>query len=142
MLNDLFTQDVAGNANPDFYTNDTYRYATLNDVRVALPTANGGTAFPNRINAQQPGTVIDNNPAGEENPTYDDLLAIWDGYNGTGTGTTIANASPEGWQAAPYWSATPSASGHALVGLDGGVVFDSQDYFIGGNRYYVALEVV
>ena len=46
--------------------------------------------------------------------------------------------APSGWNNNNYWSATPSASGHASVGLTYGYV---SDYV--GNRYsYVAFEVL
>ncbi|TXT21749.1 MAG: hypothetical protein FD134_2600, partial [Gallionellaceae bacterium] len=113
--------------------------ATLNGVQLALPTANGGAAYPNGINAYQPGTAIDNSPAGETNPTYDDLLAIWDGYNGTGTGTNI-NGVPSDWQGGivRYWSATPSYYEHVSVSLYDGDISDPFDT----NNNYVALQVL
>ena len=45
---------------------------------------------------------------------------------------------PSGWGSDNYWSATPSASGHARVALYNGYVGNSVD----GNRYYVAFEVL
>ena len=62
---------------------------------------------------------------------------MWDAYNGTGTGT-IANGTPSGWQANDYWSATPSASGHAFVSLTSGRVNDNTGIF----STYVALQVL
>ena len=62
---------------------------------------------------------------------------MWDAYNGTGTGT-IANGTPSGWQANDYWSATPSASGHAFVVLSLGYVYDYTDF----STLYVALQVL
>lgn len=88
---------------------ESHRYATLNGVRVALPTA--GESPARRI--LHAGTAIDNLPAGEINLPYDDLLAIWDGYNGSGAGLSSAGV-PTGWAAAPYWSATPLEFGHAM----------------------------
>lgn len=105
-------------------------------MRLALPTANGGAAYPNGIWNYQPGTAIDNDPVGEDNPAYDDLLAIWDAHNGSGTGIDI-NGTPSGWQADNYWSATPSANGHANVNLNNGNVNDNND-----NNNYVALQVL
>ena len=139
VLDGLFTQDIAGIANPGIDTTDTYRYATLNGVHLALPTANGGTAYPNGINANQPGTAYTDAGATSNGTTssYNELLAIWDAYNGTGTGTNI-NGTPSGWQAYGYWSATPSASGHAYVYLYYGFVLD--DYDTVNN--YVALQVL
>ena len=45
---------------------------------------------------------------------------------------------PPGWQANNYWSATPSASGHANVNLNNGNVNDNNDT----NNNYVALQVL
>ena len=46
--------------------------------------------------------------------------------------------APSGWNNNNYWSATPSASGHANVNLDLGIVDDFRDY----NGAYVAFEVL
>jgi hypothetical protein len=144
VLDEIFANDIAGVANTtvanrdgNYGTTDTYRYATLNGIKVALPTTNGGTAFPNGINNYQPGTAIDNTPAGETNPSYDDLLAIWDGYNSTGT-NTIINGTPPGWQPGGYLSATPSWSGHAFVVLTNGYIYDYDDLV----NDFVALQVL
>ena len=50
-----------------------------------------------------------------------DLLAIWDAYNGTG-----GNGQPPNWESR-YWSATPSASGHAIVNMGYGHAEDIND---------------
>lgn len=58
----------------------------------------------------EPGTAIDNDPVGEVNPTDDGMLAIWDAYNGSGTGTSISGV-PSGWDGTHYFtSATPGAT--------------------------------
>ncbi len=137
VLDGIFTQDINGTAGGSGNTTDVYRYATLNGVRVALPTANGGLDYLGGINAYQNGTLYSNDgdPA---TSTFNELLAIWDAYNGTGTGTSF-NGTPAGWQADSYWSATPSASGHADVYLhDDGFVFDIDDFDVS----YVALQVL
>jgi len=123
-------------------TDNTYRYATLNGVQVALPTygssMSGNNALP--LNLYKNGTsatATAPDGATADNPTYEDLLAIWDNYNGTGTGTGTPGVPP-GWQSYRYWSATPSASGHASVYLVVGYVYDNGDT---GNSY-VALQVL
>ena len=83
------------------------------------------------------GASLASNGSTAANATYNDLLAIWDAYNGTGTGTNV-DGTPSGWQADGYWSATPSASGHAYVYLPDGYV---RDYLDGGGNY-VALQVL
>jgi hypothetical protein len=73
------------------------------------------------------------------NPTYDGLLAIWDAFNNTSSGTNSSGV-PSGWLSSDYgyWSATPSSTGHALVVLSYGNVRDNVDD--GSN--YVALQVL
>jgi len=114
-------------------TDNTYRYATINGVKLALPTVGNGDDYiaSNEIGYRN-GTAVSNTTV---NDTYDDYLAIWDGYNGTGT--DIAGVPP-GWDDdVDYWSATPAASGHAYIGLNVGyVTYDGSLY------YYVAVEVL
>ena len=73
------------------------------------------------------------------NPLYDGLLAIWDAYNGAGTGTGDIGA-PAGWQNDRYWSATPSASAsfHDTLMLNGGSASGTADL----NSHYVVLQVL
>jgi hypothetical protein len=145
VLDSLFQKDEAGNIEASYNavgtvgrTDNTYRYATLNGVKVALPTY-GSTL--SGINASPPngfknGTASSLNTTAN-NPTYDDLLAIWDSYNGTGL-TSGTSGLPAGWVADGYWSATPTASGHAGVNLTAGYVVDDSDT----NFHYVALQVL
>ena len=142
VLDGIFNKDINGvtnttvaNADGNFGTTDIYRYATINGVKLALPTANGGMAFPQGIGAYQNGTVATGTGTAN-NSSFDELLAIWDTHNGTGTGTGM-DGTPSAWQASTYWSATPSASGHASVFLEGYVNNDRDDGLI-----YVALQVL
>ena len=143
VLDGIFTSTLsevnAGTTGTGTDTTDLIRYATLNGVKVALPTANGGEAYPQGINALQSGTSYSDAGASTNGTTgtFNELLAIWDAYNGTGTGL-FDDGTPSGWQAGTYWSAAPSASGHANVYLNLGFVYDFYDY---GN-YYVALQVL
>jgi hypothetical protein len=130
VLDGLFNHDINGvtnttvaNADNAYGTTDTYRYATLNGVNLALPTANGGVA----TGANPNGTAVSLNTT-TNNPTYNDLLAVWDAYNGGGTGTPI-NGTPAGWNSFLYWSATPSNSGHIDVNLITGHVSAFADVF-------------
>jgi hypothetical protein len=142
VLDGIFTFDRSGNSGGNGDTTNTFRYATLNGVDVALPTygaavnSSGIATPPQGMDAYQNGTAIDNNPVGENNVTYDDLLAIWDAYNGSGTGTST-NGTPPGWQASWYWSATPASYGHANVYYGGYVGYGT----VGYGNVYVALEV-
>lgn len=143
LLDGIFTQDANGIVGGNGNTNDTFRYATLNGIRVALPTL--GSLTP-PVSGQQsyPGTSVDNNPIGEANVTYNDLLAIWDGHNGSGVVTGV-NAHITGWSEDTYWSATPHGGNHALL------YFGAGYYQLGGvissfnteSEYgFVALQVL
>jgi hypothetical protein len=145
VLDSLFQKDEASNTEAAYNavgtvgrTDNTYRYATLNGVKVALPTygstLSGINASP--LNVYKNGTASSLNTTAD-NPTYDDLLAIWDAYNGIGTNIDLSGV-PAGWGAGYYWSATPTASGHAVVYLNYGSVLDSFDT----NDLYVALQVL
>ena len=139
-LDTLFKYDVNGNPNLGVDTNDTYRYATLNGVKLALPTANGGAVYPNGVTNYQPGTAVDNSPNGEVNVQYNDLLAVWDGHNGSTTATDSSIVGvPSGWQSLSYWSATPSSKGHVSINLGNSYLYDNLDTY--GNDY-VALQVL
>ncbi len=129
----------AGTVGTGTDTTDLIRYATLNGVKVALPTANGGVAYPQGIDDFQNGTSYTDAGASTNGTTssFNELLAIWDAYNGTGT-ERFANGTPTGWRAAGYWSATPSASGHGVVNLNNGYVVASSDF----NDFFVALQVL
>jgi hypothetical protein len=124
-------------------TDNTYRYASINGVHVALPTYGGPMsgiyASPMGPSPGVPvyknGTAV--NGGAVNNATYDDLLAIWDAHNGSGTGTGGAG-TPAGWSNGFLWSATPTASGHAFVTNTGGA-HDDPGHSSGG---YVALEVL
>jgi hypothetical protein len=145
VLDGIFNQDLSGNPGGGGNTDNTYRYATINGVHLALPTAGGQSSPPygaGGINNYEPGTSVGSSPASAGssavNSTYNDLLAVWDAYNGTGVGVDYNNGTPAGWQPSGYWSATGSASGHVGVDLYNGVVYDFNDN--GGS--YVALQVL
>jgi hypothetical protein len=121
-LDTIFNQDVSGTTNPDLVsgTTDTYRFATLNGVRVALPTI-GETP----VNQEwHNGTAIATD--GVNNPTYDDLLAIWDAFNGAGTGDGSGAGGlpglPAGWPTggtdSMYWSSSVAPATGTHMGLN------------------------
>lgn len=124
VLDGLFKSDVNGVVGSSGITNETYRYALLNGVRVALPTV---------------GDLLDSGPrtattvgGNDPNPTYDDLLAAWDAVNGT----------PSGWRSMFYWSANPAAGApgsHLVVDFRDGVVSPISDFSMGA---WVALQVL
>jgi hypothetical protein len=141
---DLFKQDINGVAGAS--TNDTYRYATVNGVKLALPTL--GTS-PNA--GLMNGTAL-NSPS-QTNPSYDDLSAIWDAYNGTRVGSysgqnldssnrgsgDITSGAPGAWVNDSYVSATPwpSSTDYAALRVYDGLVFNHANW--GMN---VALQVL
>jgi hypothetical protein len=142
VLDGIFNQDINGTVGGGGNTTETYRYATINGVRLALPTDGlSGADFTGGA-GYNPGTVYSfagtaNDATANSNATYDDLLAIWDAKNGAGTDTIII-ATPSAWQADFYWSATPSAFGHARVKMDNGGTFDNDDNI----NAYVAVQVL
>jgi hypothetical protein len=140
VLDAIFNHDINGvtnttvpNADGLFGTTDTYRYATINGVQLALPTLGvtfTSTGFLPGTSASGTGTV--------DNPTYNDMLAIWDALNGTATGTNIAGLPP-GWVSSNYSSATTTPSGHAYFALANGNVSTIID---SSSNAYVALQVL
>jgi VCBS repeat-containing protein len=143
-LDAIFNQNINGtvnttvaNSDGTYGTTDTYRYATLKGVKLALPTAGiiGATG-------QQLGTTVGDataaNGSNATNAKYNDLLAVWDAYNGTTTGTNLSG-TPLNWQANNYWAATDVAGvGHATVKLDSGNLNSFDD----SKLYFVALQVL
>ena len=120
---------------------ESNRTFTLNGVQLRLPTDGlaGSTLTSGGYN---PGTSWSNATLGwntdpSSNATYDDLYAIWDAFNGTGSGTNMTGV-PSGWISNYYLSATPSASGHAGVYLAGGYAHDG----VYGSNMFVAFEVL
>jgi hypothetical protein len=137
VLDAIFNQDINGVVGGGGNATDTYRYATISGVHLALPTAGGGQSYSN----YQPGTAVGSSPAAtgsnEVNATYNDLLAIWDAYNSTQAGETNVIAMPPEWKRDNYWSATQLDTWHVVVG-DTGMVWGIADE----NVNYVALQVL
>lgn len=154
-LNQIFARDINGKTDGHelidntYLTDNTYRYATINGVHVALLTIGDNDVYL-YLGWFATGTSIGSNPASNGstaiNPTYDDLLAVWDAYNGTGTETVdpgfdnYVDGTPPGWNDRCYWSATRSEIGTApfYVCLDSGYVGSANQR----DAYYVALEVL
>jgi len=150
-LDDIFKYDANGIANTTitnadgFYgSTDVYRFGTINGVSLALPTIGGVTSSPfgaNGVGFNQPGTSIgsvnSSNGSNVINSTYNDLLAVWDAYNGISTNTGTSGTPPN-WINDYYWSATPTTIGHAAFGTGSGFVLTAADT-PGG---YVALQVL
>jgi hypothetical protein len=113
----IFKYDINGNEGTGG-TTDTYRYATLNGIKVALPTINMSGEFAKYFT----GTAYVDNQIPSNNtssPLYDEWLAIWDAWNGSGVenganvNTTdfgspkmnITQYDGRTWQT-QYWTAT------------------------------------
>jgi hypothetical protein len=118
----------------------TSTHATLNGVMVALPTANGGAGYPQGNFKSQNGTSYEDAGASTNGTTssFNELLAIWDAYNGTGTGTGL-NGTPPGWRDDYYWVADVQW-GHDAVRLRDA---DIDAYTVIDNfNFHIALQVL
>ncbi len=115
----LFLQDSNGNLNSGTQINDTYRYATLNGVQVALPVA---------------GRPVDQTLL--DNQAYTGLAEFWDTYNSG----YMTSGQPAGWATSYYWTSTPSGNTkHGSLFLANGQLLFQWDSSQTG--YMVALEV-
>jgi hypothetical protein len=112
-LNAIFNENLSSQS-VGATTTDTYRYATLNNVKLALPTSGVTPLATGDKNGTLVGSVTAANGSLAVNPAYDDLLAIWDAYNGTGTATQT-NGTPTGWANASYWSSNTLTSSNYNV---------------------------
>ena len=130
--------EVAGNAVGEVGDIDTtFRFGSLNGVSLALPTM--GIAPPiSQFGLTPEGTAVDN--PSTLNSTYNDLLAIWDAFNGGDT-TTGTNGTPAGWATDFFfWSATANNStDHAVIFFNDGYVGLSDE---SNNNLYAALQVL
>jgi hypothetical protein len=136
-LDGIFIYDINGVLGGNGNTNDTYRYATINGTQLALPTYGSSASLPSTYSSiASPGTT-NGSSSNSDNTTYNDLLAIWDAYNQTGTSTFIPGV-PSGWATGYYWASSPSTLGHANVGMGYGTVWNSPD----SEYNYVAVQVL
>ena len=143
----IFNEDINGGLNPAQDTTDTFRYATLNGIRVALPTygggldGNGNVYVPtNGDSYGQAGTSIGSTRGlfsyqvtDQINLLYDDLWAISDAFNGTSVGNQapFPQDVPLDWKGpVSYWSSTPISQGmHIMVTLGHGVSVAKEDFY-------------
>jgi hypothetical protein len=167
VLDALFNHDINGNTNTitqnaDLYygTTETYRYATINGVSLALPAYGWNTngldtnvSSDIQMSNTTPFASSGSSAAGNATPSlggnvhgyYDGLLAIWDAYNGIAAGQGVSSGVPPGWASDTYWSATATLNSgtktwadHALLGLNTGYIYGYADT----TTYYVALRVL
>jgi hypothetical protein len=130
-LYSLFTQDANGISQASGRTSEIYRYATLNGVKVALPTLGAVPPYTVHLGTSV-GSTIASQGSNAVNPTYDDYLAIWDAYNGIGTSDNL-EGTPTGWsngQGNGYVAAPPTGVISASMRLtnnfgDGGGTFSN-----------------
>lgn len=132
VLDALFVKDANGNTenanNPvgDLgETDHTFHFAQIAGVNLALPTlGHGGT----QVSADGYGgvsTSVDNSTPGQNNPSFDDLFAIWDAHNGSDDGLSGISGLPSAWADGYYWSATPTEAGfHAAIYFSTGDAFE------------------
>jgi hypothetical protein len=137
VLDSIFTEDINGVVNPaaNAGTTDTYRYATINGVRLALPTVGGISPYQ--------GTSINSSAV---NSRYNDLLAIWDSKNGIDS-SLKKDGMPIGWGEDEYvfWSATKTNKGHSTVALgelEDNISRVEDNFDIQFFNRYVALQVL
>ena len=113
---------------------------TLNGVRVALPSLTISVFDENRNQAGTSYSDAGSTTNGTSSATYDSLLAIWDAYNGTGTGTNISGV-PTNWAPNNYWSSTYKTNNNGplnYITLNTGYVGNDEDNAL----MYVALRVL
>ena len=149
-LDSIFNQDINGVVGGSGDINETYRYANFNGIRVALPTLgdNGQIQFStipdvnNQVSTPVPGTAVGGFPSmigsNAANSTYNDLIAMWDAYNGKST-TSRTNGVPPGWSWNAYQTATPSSLGHFQFHFQDGLAVNETDTIA---YQAVALEVL
>ena len=113
---------------------------TLNGVQVALPSLTISVANENRNQAGTSYSDAGSTTNGTSSATYDSLLAIWDAYNGTGTGTNISGV-PTNWAPNNYWSSTYKTNNNGplnYITLNTGYVGNDEDNAL----MYAALRVL
>lgn len=106
-LDVIFTEDVNGHQNTGSNTDNTFRYATINGVRLALPSLGDGQS-----NISSIYYLADHGD-------YTDMADIWGSFN-SGNGTIGA---PSGWRRYDYWTASPASSGHVAINFYNGSVY-------------------
>jgi hypothetical protein len=128
---------------------ESNRDFSLNGVDVRIPTLGGplhggglifsSTASPGTsYDANKPGATQVNVSTPNDNSTYNDFYAIWDGINGSGAANNTA--LPSGWAADYYWTATPHHTGSDNFHL---FLFNGSTAAVDQNQSrYLALQVL
>lgn len=137
ILDRLLSFDIKGIPSPFKTTDNDFRFGKINGVNVALPTY-GANANESGVFAV--GTNIGSSTGDTSlNGKYDGLLAIWDAYNGSSSGSRYVDGTPPGWQKEEYWSATPAGTGYIKVDLSDGSFLTSN---YPSSDQFVVLEVL
>jgi hypothetical protein len=136
-LDSNFTLNTDGAVGTVGETDNTFRFADVLGVKVALPTLGAAANATGVQNGTVVGSVDASIGSNLNNPTYDDMMAIWDAYNGQGG--NVAGVPP-GWMAGNYASATPAALLHAGLNLSTGTV--DNDNPEDSINLFVALQVL
>ncbi len=163
VLDAIFIENVTGNIGNGSYadwspngTSFTFRYATLGNVQVALPTINGpnssGTADlapPNGFNQWSSETAYSDAGAtsnGTTSATAGDYTAIWDAYNGSGVfpyDWHWIDIYPSAWkQNAQYWASTADQSLHPNQHMSAYTYSGGGFWQDDTSTYYVVLQVL
>ncbi|MEN9669927.1 MAG: hypothetical protein RL018_204, partial [Pseudomonadota bacterium] len=115
----IFRYDAAGKINTNNgadqvgYITDNYRFATLNGMKLALPTFGAIPIQNGQYNIT--GSNYDLRDPNSQNTSYskfDGLYQIWDAFNGNKTSAYVSsnpimsaqNGTPDGWMKGTYWS--------------------------------------
>ena len=121
-------------------TDNTFRFADVLGVKVALPTLGAAANATGAQIGTAVGSVVTTDGSNAINPTYDDLMAIWDAYNGQGLLGNVAGVPPGWWMAGNYASATPAGLLHASLNLSTGTVINDNPE--ASTNLFVALQVL
>jgi hypothetical protein len=131
-----YNSDGVLNKNNGGYITEEFRFATLSGYKVALPTTGRPSDWDFNLN-KGIGTDFDllgaNSPNKVASSKYNDLMAIWDAYNGSSTGTGL-KSNPPGWMSGLYWNAEAKTlmqegDSHGLIDFTDGSLTSARNLF-------------
>jgi len=136
---DALKQLVLGHS-ADGEINDNNRVFTMNGFKLALPKIGvdeppiAGQPYYKYATGTSVGAPTENNPQ------YDDFLAIWDAFNGNKDGDQAVAGCPSGWGFSDYWTANTSGASQPVIFLmNYGFFADAPST---SNSYGVVLQVL
>lgn len=114
------------------------RSFVINGVQLKLPTG-GKSSYVTTSTAGTAYSSTTDDPVANSNANYNDLAAIWDAFNGTGSSTNVGGVPPA-WGNGSYWSASTTAvvDSHVTFNFTTGYTSSSPD----ANLRYLAFEVL